>query len=92
LLNILATDYGRNYETDENSCNNWVFASATSGDGWRNNHHADPRSAAYGFDRWWELDVTLSDASLFPGCGLGVGRGSAQGPEDGERRARRAKR
>jgi stearoyl-CoA desaturase (delta-9 desaturase) len=48
----------RNYKTDENSRNNWLFALATNGDGWHNNHHADPRSAAHGFHRWWELDVT----------------------------------
>ena len=48
----------RNYETDESSRNNWVIALATNGDGWHNNHHADPRSAAHGFHRWWELDVT----------------------------------
>jgi stearoyl-CoA desaturase (delta-9 desaturase) len=48
----------RNYETDENSRNNWLFALATNGDGWHNNHHAYPRSAAHGFHRWWELDVT----------------------------------
>jgi stearoyl-CoA desaturase (delta-9 desaturase) len=48
----------RNYETDENSRNNWLFALATNGDGWHNNHHAFPRAAAHGFDRWWELDVT----------------------------------
>lgn len=48
----------RNYDTDENSRNNWIFALATNGEGWHNNHHAYPRSAAHGFDRWWELDVT----------------------------------
>ena len=48
----------RNYQTDENSRNNWLFALATNGDGWHNNHHADPRCAAHGFHRWWELDVT----------------------------------
>jgi stearoyl-CoA desaturase (delta-9 desaturase) len=58
----------RNYETDENSRNNWLFALATNGDGWHNNHHADPRCAAHGFHRWWELDVTylsLRCLSLF---------------------------
>jgi stearoyl-CoA desaturase (delta-9 desaturase) len=48
----------RNYDTDENSRNNWLFALATNGDGWHNNHHADPRCCAHGFHRWWELDVT----------------------------------
>jgi stearoyl-CoA desaturase (delta-9 desaturase) len=47
----------RNYDTDENSKNNWLFALATNGEGWHNNHHADPRSAAHGH-KWWELDVT----------------------------------
>jgi fatty-acid desaturase len=48
----------RNFATDENSRNNWVFALATNGDGWHNNHHADPRCCAHGFYRWWEVDVT----------------------------------
>ena len=47
----------RNYDTRENSRNNWLFALATNGEGWHNNHHADPRTAAHGH-RWWELDVT----------------------------------
>src|SRR5439155_14586433 len=56
-VNSLAHLWGyRNYETDENSRNNWLFALATNGDGWHNNHHAQPRSAAHGFHRWWELD------------------------------------
>jgi fatty-acid desaturase len=58
-VNSLAHLWGyRNYETDDNSRNNWFFALATNGDGWHNNHHADPRCAAHGFHRWWELDVT----------------------------------
>jgi fatty-acid desaturase len=58
-VNSLAHLWGyRNYATDENSRNNWLFALATNGDGWHNNHHADPRCAAHGFHRWWELDVT----------------------------------
>ena len=36
----------RNYDTDENSRNNWLVALVTNGEGWHNNHHADPRSAA----------------------------------------------
>ncbi len=47
----------RNYETRENSRNNWLFALLTNGEGWHNNHHADPRSARHGH-RWWELDIT----------------------------------
>lgn len=47
----------RNYETREDSRNNWLFAFLTNGEGWHNNHHADPRSARHGH-RWWEIDVT----------------------------------
>jgi fatty-acid desaturase len=60
----------RNYDTDENSRNNWVIALATNGDGWHNNHHADPRSAAHGFHRWWELDVTYLTIRLLERLGL----------------------
>jgi fatty-acid desaturase len=47
----------RNYETDENSKNNWIVGLISNGEGWHNNHHADQRSAAHGH-RWWEFDVT----------------------------------
>jgi stearoyl-CoA desaturase (delta-9 desaturase) len=70
-VNSLAHLWGyRNYDTDENSRNNWVFALATNGDGWHNNHHADPRSCAHGFHRWWELDVTYLTIRLLQLAGL----------------------
>jgi fatty-acid desaturase len=47
----------RNYETNDNSRNNFLVAMITSGEGWHNNHHADPNSANNGH-RWWELDLT----------------------------------
>jgi len=57
-VNSFAHIWGyRNYETRENSRNNWLFALLTNGDGWHNNHHADPRSARHGH-QWWELDFT----------------------------------
>jgi stearoyl-CoA desaturase (delta-9 desaturase) len=59
----------RNYETRENSRNNWVIALATSGEGWHNNHHADPRSAAHGH-RWWELDLTYLTICFWKKIGL----------------------
>ncbi len=46
-----------NYDTRDHSKNNWLIALLTSGEGWHNNHHAKPRSAAHGH-RWWELDFT----------------------------------
>lgn len=59
----------RNYETRENSRNNWLIALGTNGEGWHNNHHADPRAAAHGH-RWWELDVTFLTIRLWEKLGL----------------------
>lgn len=47
----------RNYDTNECSRNNVLVGLISNGEGWHNNHHADPRSAAHGH-RWWEFDVT----------------------------------
>lgn len=60
----------RTFETNENSRNNWFFGLTTNGDGWHNNHHADPRSAAHGFCRWWELDVTYLTLRALAALGL----------------------
>ncbi len=58
LVNSAAHVWGyRTYETGEGSRNNWWVALLTYGEGWHNNHHAYPTSAAHGL-RWWELDVT----------------------------------
>jgi stearoyl-CoA desaturase (delta-9 desaturase) len=59
----------RNYETGDNSRNNWLFALATNGEGWHNNHHADPRSARHGH-RWWEIDVTYLTLRLLERLGV----------------------
>ena len=59
----------RNYETDENSRNNWLVALVSNGEGWHNNHHADQRSAAHGH-RWWEFDVTYLTICLLEKLGL----------------------
>jgi stearoyl-CoA desaturase (delta-9 desaturase) len=56
-VNSLSHLWGyRNYETNEQSRNNWLVAILTSGEGWHNNHHADPRSARHGH-RGWEIDL-----------------------------------
>ena len=59
----------RNYETDEQSRNNIMVGLLSNGEGWHNNHHADPRSAAHGH-MWWEFDVTYLTikALAFLGC------------------------
>jgi stearoyl-CoA desaturase (delta-9 desaturase) len=47
----------RRYDTPDVSRNNPIVGLLVHGEGWHNNHHADPRSARHGH-RWWELDVT----------------------------------
>jgi fatty-acid desaturase len=59
----------RNYETDDNSRNNFIVAMITSGEGWHNNHHADPASASNSH-RWWELDLTYLFLRLLVLSGL----------------------
>ena len=59
----------RNYETGENSRNNWIVALLTNGEGWHNNHHASQRSARHGH-RWWEIDVTYGTILLLRAVGL----------------------
>ncbi|MCG8653735.1 MAG: acyl-CoA desaturase, partial [Pirellulales bacterium] len=57
-VNSLAHVFGyRNYETRDQSTNNWLVALLAHGEGWHNNHHAQPRSAAHGH-RWWEFDMS----------------------------------
>jgi fatty-acid desaturase len=46
----------RNYETRDNSRNNILIGLLASGEGWHNNHHADPGSARHGHS-WREPDV-----------------------------------
>lgn len=57
-VNSLTHMYGyRNYETRDFSTNNWLVALIAHGEGWHNNHHADPRAASHGH-RWWEFDMS----------------------------------
>jgi stearoyl-CoA desaturase (delta-9 desaturase) len=59
----------RNYETDECSRNNILIGYLSNGEGWHNNHHAEPRAAAHGH-YWWELDVTYLTLRLLAMLGL----------------------
>lgn len=69
-INSFAHMWGyRNYETREDSRNNWLFALLTNGEGWHNNHHADPRSARHGH-HWWEVDMTWGTLWLLEKAGL----------------------
>ena len=57
-VNSLTHIWGyRNYDTSDNSRNNWLVGLLAHGEGWHNNHHAQQRTAAHGH-RWWEFDLT----------------------------------
>jgi fatty-acid desaturase len=59
----------RNYETSDDSRNNFLVGIFAAGEGWHNNHHADPRSARHGH-RWWELDVSWLTIRAMMALGL----------------------
>lgn len=56
LTNILSHSHGyRNFECRDRSSNSWIVNLLTLGDGWHNNHHANPND--WNFQRrWWEID------------------------------------
>ncbi|MEI8146042.1 MAG: fatty acid desaturase [Alphaproteobacteria bacterium] len=57
-VNSIAHFWGyRNYETEDDSRNNVFVGIVSHGEGWHNNHHADPRSARHGHRRF-EIDFT----------------------------------
>jgi fatty-acid desaturase len=57
------------HDTHDDSRNNWLVALVSNGEGWHNNHHAQPRCAAHGH-RWWELDVSYLTIRAFSLVGL----------------------
>jgi fatty-acid desaturase len=59
----------RNYRTPDFSRNNFLVGLISNGEGWHNNHHADPRSARHGHRRW-EIDVTWLTVRLLESLGL----------------------
>jgi stearoyl-CoA desaturase (delta-9 desaturase) len=63
MVNALSHRYGyRNFETNDHSRNNLWVAAIAFGEGFQNNHHAQPQSAKFS-KRFWEFD---------PGYGLCV--------------------
>jgi fatty-acid desaturase len=62
----------RNYETRDGSRNNFVLGVLAHGEGWHNNHHADPNSAMHGH-QWWEFDPVFLVIRLLAVVGLAKG-------------------
>lgn len=64
FVNSAAHTWGyRTWANGDKSTNNWWVAALTYGEGWHNNHHAFPRSAAHGL-KWWEVDLTYATIRL----------------------------
>lgn len=59
LVNSISHLYGyKNFETKDNSRNNWFVALTFFGE-WHNNHHYNPRNPKHGF-KWYEIDITYN--------------------------------
>ncbi|MFM8496814.1 MAG: acyl-CoA desaturase [Planctomycetia bacterium] len=69
-VNSLSHLFGyRNYDTGDGSRNNWLVALLAVGEGWHNNHHADPTAASVQH-RWWEVDISYCEIKLLEALGL----------------------
>lgn len=67
-VNSICHTWGyQSFSTNDRSRNNPVIAALTFGEGWHNNHHANPSSARFG-QRWWELDVAFQLIRLCKFC------------------------
>ncbi|QGJ71167.1 Palmitoyl-monogalactosyldiacylglycerol delta-7 desaturase [Planctomycetales bacterium 10988] len=70
LVNSASHIWGyRNYETTDQSRNNWWVGLLSFGEGWHNNHHAFERVARHGH-KWWEVDVTYMTIKAMKAVGL----------------------
>ncbi len=57
-VNSVCHTFGkREFETTDQSRNEWVVGLLGFGEGWHNNHHAFPRSAFHGL-HWWQFDLS----------------------------------
>ena len=59
----------RRFSTRDDSRNNFGVALLTGGEGWHNNHHANPVSARHGL-AWYEIDVNYYGILLLQKLGL----------------------
>jgi stearoyl-CoA desaturase (Delta-9 desaturase) len=87
-INSVMHVFGRRaFATTDDSRNSFVFALLTMGEGWHNNHHWAPGSAAQGF-RWWEIDPSFY--MLWLGERLGLVRNLNRPPRRWREAAREA--
>ena len=69
LVNSATHFWGkREFETKDDSTNSWWVALLTFGEGWHNNHHAQPTSARHGL-KWYQFDMNWLTIKLFEKLG-----------------------
>ena len=69
-VNSVCHTFGRrSFETTDRSRNQWVVGLLAFGEGWHNNHHAFPRSAVHGLERW-QFDASAWLIAGFERLGL----------------------
>lgn len=57
-VNSVCHTFGRReFDTADQSRNEWLVGLLAFGEGWHNNHHAFPRSAFHGL-HWWQVDLS----------------------------------
>ena len=59
----------RRFETKDDSTNNALVAAVSFGEGWHNNHHANPTSVRHGLT-WYEFDVNWLQIKALEKLGL----------------------
>ncbi len=67
------------YYTGDDSRNSLMLGILTCGEGWHNNHHANPRSARLGHE-WWQFDLGYWVLVVFEQLGLIWSLNRAVGP------------
>lgn len=69
-VNSVCHTFGkREFETPDQSRNEWLVGLLAFGEGWHNNHHAFPRSAFHGL-HWWQVDLSGLIIWTLERCGL----------------------
>lgn len=70
MVNSVTHLWGRRrFSTNDDSKNNLLVALLTGGEGWHNNHHANPVSARHGL-AWYELDLNYVAIRVLESVGL----------------------
>ncbi len=78
-INSVMHVFGRRvFDTTDDSRNSMIMALITLGEGWHNNHHFYPGSAAQGH-LWWQIDVSYY--GLWIGSKLGIVKDLREVPE-----------